>query len=244
MKFENLTWVKFKELSESIKTVIIPWGALEAHGTHLPLSTDTIIANHIAKLISEKVNAFLLPPIPIGYSFHASNFPGTLSFTEETLQQMAFDIAKNLHSYNIQTIIFISGHGGNVEPLEEIAEKIRDKFKIDVLVIFLYSTSDELLEKIENIRTAKSVSNIIHAEEIETSLMLVISPKLVHMEDAKIEYPKVSNEHFRYEKKLGDLTKYCVFGDPTVASIEKGNQLIEIIVDDVLKMIKRFHISP
>ena len=243
MKITNFTWAEFKELNKSVDTAIIPWGALEAHGTHLPLSTDTIIAEHIATLIAGKINAFLLPPIPIGYSFHASNFPGTLSFTEHTLQQIAFDLAKSL-SNNIQNIIFISGHGGNVEPLEEIAVKIRDELELDVLVIYLYFTDDELIKKFNKIKTSESIYDIFHAEEIETSLMLAISPHLVNMKEAKIEYPEVKKEHLRYEKNLGDLTNYCVFGDPTVANVAKGNQFLEIIVEEILKIIKIFQDFP
>ena len=62
MKAENLTWPEFAELSKTMTSVIIPWGSMEAHGTHLPLSTDTIVANYLAKLIAEKIDALIFEP--------------------------------------------------------------------------------------------------------------------------------------------------------------------------------------
>jgi creatinine amidohydrolase len=238
MRFENLTWTEFGEIRKSIKTVIIPWGAFEAHGTHLPLSTDTIIADYIAELIAEKIKALKLPAIPVGYSFQVSNFPGTLSFTEDTLRQMAFELAESLASQGIQTLIFLSGHGGNVAPLEEIAEKIQEDLQLRVLVIFPYDINDALLGKFNVIRTSKSINSVYHAEEIETSLMLAIAPHLVQMSKAKIEYPQLSREHFEYKKKAGEASKYCIFGDPTVATKEKGVQFLQAILEEILKLLE------
>lgn len=236
---EAMSWTEFKRNSEQIKTVIIPWGAVEAHGAHLPLSTDTILAYNIGKKIADKLGVFLLPPIPVGYSFHAANFPGTISFSPETIQNMAFEIAESLRKHGIQNIIFLSGHGGNVEPLEIIAEEIKEKLKINVVVLFLYYTGDSLIEKFKQITTSESVSDIFHAEELETSLMLAVAPDLVQMREAIAEYPKVTEEYLGYEKKLGDLTKYCVFGDPTVATVAKGNKIIDIMVDEILTICRR-----
>ncbi|HUX99448.1 MAG TPA: creatininase family protein [Candidatus Deferrimicrobium sp.] len=240
MKFDNLTWTEFEHLAQSMKTVIVPWGALEAHGPHLPLSTDTIIADHIAELIAEKINALKIPPIPIGYSFHVSNFPGTLSLTEETLKQMAFELAGSLSSQGIQTLIFLSGHGGNVAPLEEIAEKIQEELPLSVLVIFPYSLDDALIEKFNTIRTSDSLYSVYHAEEIETSLMLAISPHLVQMNKAKIEYPQLTKDHFEYKKKAGEASRYCIFGDPTVATKEKGVQFLQAILEEILKFLETY----
>ena len=236
--FETMTWIEFKGVREEVKVAIVPWGAIEAHGVHLPLATDTIIVDHIAKLVAEEINALKLPAIPIGYSYHASNFPGTISFTEETLKHIAWDIARSLEAHQIQKIIFLAGHGGNVTPLEEIAERIRKELKIAILVIFLYYTEDHLIEQFNQVKTSRSIEDIFHAEELETSIMLAISPELVNMKEAKVEYPEISEEYLRYEKKLGDLTEYCVFGDPSVATAEKGKQFIGIILKEILRIVK------
>ncbi|NVM30388.1 MAG: creatininase family protein [Candidatus Helarchaeota archaeon] len=237
MKAENLTWPEFKELSKTMKTVIIPWGSMEAHGTHLPLSTDTIVANHIAELIAEKINALILPAIPIGYCFHAANFPGTLSFTESTLQQMAYELAESLYMHGVRSIVFITGHGDQVGFLEKISERMRDVLKIKVSVLYPFFTDEERVKKFNEIKTSESIYDIFHAEELETSLMLAISPDLVQMEDAKVEYPLISEEDLTSDFPLGDLTDYCVFGDPTVATAEKGRKFLTIMVEELLKIL-------
>ena len=145
---KNLTWPEFKQMSEKIKTVIVPWGSVEAHGTHLPLSTDILVIDYLAKVVAKKIGAFLFPTIPIGFCFHAASFPGTVSITQETLMRMAFDMASSLRSNGIQKIIFMSGHGGNVESLEEIAEDIKDKLDMNVLVVYPFYIDELKVEKI------------------------------------------------------------------------------------------------
>ncbi|MHA1279419.1 MAG: creatininase family protein [Candidatus Helarchaeota archaeon] len=236
---EYVIWVEFQRLSEKIKTVIIPWGAIEAHGTHLPLSTDSIFVTHISKIIAKEINALILPTLPIGYCFHASSFPGTISLTKKTVERMAFEIAKSLRSHGIKNLIFISGHGGNIEPLEKSAQKIKKKLKIMVEVICPFYLDESQIEKFNEIKTSESIYDIYHAEELETSLILAISPHLVKMNEAKVEYPSVPVEYLGYSKRLGDLTRYCVFGDPTAANKEKGDQFLEIMVENILRQLRQ-----
>lgn len=238
MKYEHLTWVEFKELIQSIKTIIIPWGSLEAHGTHLPLATDTIIANYFAELIAEKINAMVLPAIPIGYCFHAATFPGTLSLTISTLKRVACEMVEGLHSQGIQTVLFLSGHGDQVDLLEEVSEELQQNLNMKVAVLYPFFTESEIVKRFNEIKTSKSLYDIFHAEELETSLMLAISPHLVQFSEAKMEYPEISKNQFESGEGLGILSKYCVFGDPTVATAEKGKKFIAIMLEELGRILQ------
>jgi creatinine amidohydrolase len=178
-----------------------------------------------------------LPTLPIGYCFHASSFPGTITITEKAVEQLAFDIAASLQSQGVENLIYITGHGGNLGPLERSAHKIKKKLKVKVLVICPFYIDEAQIEEFDEIKTSDSVHDIYHAEELETSLILAIAPHLVKIDEAKIEYPEVPVEYLGYKKKLGDLTKYCVFGDPTVASSEKGVQFLDLMIGWILKKL-------
>ncbi len=234
---EDLTWVEFEQLNKKCKTVIIPWGSIEAHGTHLPLSTDSIFATHISEMVAKKIDALILPTIPIGYCFHASSFPGTITITEKTVERLAFEVAASLQSQGVENLIYITGHGGNLGPLERSAHKIKKKLNVKVIVICPFYIDEAQIEEFDEIKTSDSVQDIYHAEELETSLILAIAPHLVKMDEAKVEYPEIPADFLGYKNKLGDLTKYCVFGDPTVASSEKGMQFLDLMFGQVLKKL-------
>src|SRR4051794_21590568 len=115
-----MTWAGIAEaVKAGAKTVILPLGATEQHGPHLPLGTDTIRAAALADRLAERVPGSLVAPaLPFGCSDEHSGFPGLLGLGAETLAQIVLDLARRLTQWGIRWLVLLSAHGGNGEALD------------------------------------------------------------------------------------------------------------------------------
>ena len=104
---------------------VIGVGAVEQHGAHLALATDTIMAGGVARRIAEEINGFLLPPIPYGDTWTAEGYPGTVSIKPETLRAILTDIGEGLSRMGVKALVIINGHFGNREPIALAARQLR-----------------------------------------------------------------------------------------------------------------------
>ncbi|HEU4446020.1 MAG TPA: creatininase family protein, partial [Nitrososphaeraceae archaeon] len=166
----GMTDYDFKITLKTVKRAIIPVGSLEQHGAHLPVSTDSLIAEYIAKLLSEKVGAFVLPVISYGVSFeHKPMF--NVSLRNSTLSTMLCDTCISLAENRIREIIILNGHHGNTGALQYIPQEIQSKIPSYVNIHILHYWQ-------------MMTPEFDHAGEVETSLVLAIAPELVHMDRA------------------------------------------------------------
>ena len=134
------------------------------------------------------------------------------------------DIAESLEGWGIKALFVLSGHGSNPQPVKHaIRELIHEKHRIRVLNA-LYLGLETMLAEADSPRWASD----LHAEEIETSLMLAIAPELVHMDRAVADYPPVPPDYGHSELSMGHIMRSGVFGDPTRATAEKGHRWIGI----------------
>lgn len=203
---------------------ILPVGSFEQHGPHLPLDTDNLIAERMAIETAKRSTGLVLPVLNVGYAWVWRGVPGTMTFRFDTYMAVIRDIAESLDAWGIRAVFVLSGHGSNPQPVKHaIRELIHDKLSIRVLNS-VYLGLDEMLAEAASDRWA----NDIHAEEIETSLMLAIAPDLVHMDRAAPDYPVAPPDYGRSELSMGHLMGTGVFGDPTPATAEKGRRWIEI----------------
>jgi creatinine amidohydrolase len=210
---------------------IIPVGSLEQHGPHLPVSTDALIAEHVSKLVAQKVGALVLPAIAYGVSFeHDPMFH--VSLRNSTLSALVCDTCAALAGHGVKEIIIINGHHGNIGALQYIAQdlvgRIPEGVSVHVLHYWHQMKNDELG----------------HAGEVETSLVLAIAPELVKMGKAKAgkikpttkskaAYASIANSPGSFVKMTGN----GVWGDPKKASAETGQHLLKEIVAGLAKTI-------
>ncbi|MBA3750913.1 MAG: creatininase family protein, partial [Nitrosopumilus sp.] len=169
MEIKNLNQYTFSTLvgnSSKIETAIIPLGSLEQHGEHLPFSTDTTIVEYLSKIIAQKTNAFLLPPIYYGVSFEHEPF-FNVSENYDILLNFISDICVSLFKHGVNRLYVINGHHGNIGLLQYVGQHISSKHSIKEK-FFYYINYWQLLDK-----------SFDHAGEVETSLMLFICPELV-----------------------------------------------------------------
>ncbi|KUO43208.1 MAG: hypothetical protein APU95_01790 [Hadesarchaea archaeon YNP_N21] len=235
IELASVPWVKIEETLHKSDLAILPLGAIEEHGPHLPLSTDLIIAEAIAKKVAEKTDAILLPSIPYGYVLSGRDYPGSISIEAGTLSSLIEDICKVLLKQGIKKIAIINQHVPNAPIIRILSKKLEEELGIKLMCITMPGFQEILNEICES---KPWHTGIVHAEEIETSLMLAIKPDLVDMGKAVKEYPPVPEAFDSMPISWRKLSKSGSLGDPTIASAEKGRKILDLMVKKAIEIIK------
>lgn len=226
----------WEDIAENVSRGIIavlPVGAVEQHGPHLPLLTDTILAAGIARRIAEGADALLLPAIAYGDAWTAEGWPGTLSLSPDTLRATVSDLGRGLHRMGIRGLVTVNGHFGNREP---IALAARTLSELGFPVLHLDYPGLETLAA-EHMESAPAGPGFYHADEVETSMLLALAPETVRLDKAKPEYPEFPPLFGHQPMKLSSFNTSGVFGDPRPATAEKGEALLAGIVTESLRLI-------
>ena len=230
MIIEEMNMGEFEEGLHRTRTVFIPFGSVEEHGYHLPLSTDTIEAYEVGKRAAEKIPLFVAPPIHYGSCRSTSRHPGTISISTSTLKSLLKDIIRSFHSHGLKNFIVLTGHAGGSHrmALQDAGEELlAELVDINLAVVTEYDLAKESGKGL--IETPGDA----HAGEIETSRIMHSHPHLVKG-TAEAEYP-----NFPVGILVRDKRKYWpngVWGDPTKASAEKGRKLEELVVAKVVEL--------
>ncbi len=223
---------EFEEGLKKTRTVFVPFGSVEEHGSHLPLSTDTIQAYEVGKGAAEIIPLFVAPPIHYGCCRSTSHHPGTISISSNTLKCLMKDIVRSLHWHGLNKFIILTGHAGGTHRMalqdagEELITEIPD---ITMAVVTEYD-----LAKREGKGIIETEGDA-HAGEIETSRIMHSHPHLVKGSGEK-EFPE-----FPMGILVRDKRKYWkngVWGDPSKASADKGRRLNELVISNVVNLAK------
>lgn len=212
---------------------VLPVGAVEQHGAHLPLLTDAVLATGVARRIAEGCDGLLLPAIAYGDAWTAEDWAGTLSLSPETLRRSVEDIGNGLQRMGVKGLITVNGHFGNREPIN-LAARALSEAGFPVLHLDyprLEALAAELME------SAPAGPGFYHADEVETSMMLALTPETVRMDRAAPEYPEFPALFGSEPMKLSAFNRSGVFGDPRPATAEKGEELIAGIAMESLRLI-------
>jgi creatinine amidohydrolase len=178
-ELSNMSWIEAEEKFKKTKVAIIPVGAVEQHGLHLGLGADWIQAWNIANRVGEKTDALVLPVMPYGVSGHHRDFVGTVFLKPATLQKVVSEILDCLSRYGIKKVVFMNGHGGNLQAISEAAKEARTQHGMVCAIIQWW---DALVNKPILGQPAET-----HGGYAETSLMLASRPEAV-----KIQYAILS----------------------------------------------------
>ena len=123
MELDRMTWPEVRaEQERGRDTVVVAFGATEQHGPHMPLATDALLGDHLARLVADSLDAFVAPTVRIGCSEHHLEFPGTLSISEGTFHGVVADIVRSLVRGGFARAILLPTHGGNFGPLATALE--------------------------------------------------------------------------------------------------------------------------
>lgn len=211
---------------------VLPVGALEQHGPHLPLSTDTLTAEAVAERLADALDALLLPAIGYGATWNMSGYRGTVTLRPETVEALAVDIGTGIEAAGARLLVVVNGDWGNREPLARAAAALA----LPTLVLN-HPGLDEAAERVRESRPA--APGLMHAEEIETSLVLAIAPETVQGA-AEPVYPDFPPEFGVVPMRMHGFSPTGVFGDPRPATAEKGAALLDAVVAASLETIAAF----
>lgn len=233
-EWQELSWQEY-ELVENKKYAILPLGALEQHGPHMKLGTDNFLAEGVARLLSEKIKGILLPTINYGQVWSLKRFPGSLSLSTETLKAIIKDIARGVKFQGVQYLIIVNSHIGNMTAVKEAAREIYDEIGFRV-IYFTYPGINEIAKNV--CQSPKSHPSIIHACEIETSMMLYVDNTKVDMNKAVTEYPEYPPGFDETPIYWDEVSSFGVFGDAKAATRQKGEQIINSVLDNMITIIE------
>jgi len=228
---ENITMSEFKKYLKKTKTIVFPFGTIEEHGRHLPLNTDSLIIQEALKLAAKKKKFFLAPVVPYGVCTTTKDHPGTISISPGTLRKLSFDLVTEAYKKGLRNFLLISGHGGSLHmsAMKETAEVLVEK--LDDIKIAVLSPYDVLWKELSEV---SETPNDSHAGELETSIMLHLSPQSVKGRSPE-EFPNIPRPLI-----VKDKMRYWpggVWGNPNKASEEKGATAINLIVDKIVEII-------
>jgi len=238
----ELTWPEAQARLKEVDIALLPVGAVEQHGPHLPLDTDAFDANYLAERVGAACSdpkPFVLPLIPYGVSYHHDDFSGTLSVGNESLARIVYDLGLSAARNGIVKLIILNGHGGNAASLHFAAQMINRDARIFTCVD-TGETSDADID-----RLAETPADI-HAGEIETSTTLATRPELVRMDKARKYVPRFSSRYLDFSSKhsvdwyarTARLSRSGVMGDPTKASREKGEKMWDVMINNLVEFVE------
>jgi creatinine amidohydrolase len=238
MILEESTWEEAKETFVKTKLAIVPIGAIECHGPHNPLGIECIIVEELARRLNKRVDAIITPTIPVSYSRAWNEFPGTLWVMPATLKAYLEEICNCLVENGVRRIFFLNGHGPNVPVVEEIGQDLASRgvrcAQID-LWRFIGSVAGDLGE---------SRLPLGHSGELPTSVMMALREDLVRRANMRAESPKdtLSNAFpavLQYYPSSA-ATPSAFAGDPTKATLEKGEKILARCLDHLEEFLKRW----
>ncbi len=237
IKWGEMNRWELDQRSEMVDTAILPVGSLEQHGPHLPLDTDSYDAGYLVEKAVEELDSAkppILPTIPYGVSDHHMSFPGTVTLSSDTVEDMVVEIGRSVLQHGFFKLYIYNGHGGNDSALKTAARKLKKETGMAVFVDSFESVYPEKEKIVES-------ANDVHAGEFETSLVLAnreekvdertIPKKEYDFPDEKMEFDH--EPEFFYSWHTHDLTETGVIGDASKASKEKGEKLWDASIQKV-----------
>ena len=243
-QFAYLTWKQVEALDREKTLLVLPTTAIEQHGHHLPLATDTLTNNlllgHALRLLAPQAHVYALPSFCYGKSNEHIGFPGTLSLSASTFMAVVRDIGASVHASGFKRLVLYNTHGGNTSLNDVLARDLRAEFGLRTFC--LSGTAGTKFSEI----SAQEKTYGFHANEFETALLLAATPELVHPQEYTVNYiatlsdpslllPEGGPATFSWLTR--DIAPSGVLGDPTPATAENGTRWVEAAAINIAKAL-------
>jgi creatinine amidohydrolase len=227
--FAYLNWKQVDALPRESTLLVLPTAAIEQHGYHLPLATDTLINSlllgHALGKLPAELSVYAMPPVHYGKSNEHIGFAGTLSVSAATFMAVLRDLGASLASARFQRLVLYNTHGGNTALIDVMARDLRAEFGLRTFA--LHGSGGIAFEGLSEQERMYG----FHAGEVETSLLLASVPQLVERPSYTVNYiadaakPEMllpENAPATFAWLTRDIAPSGVMGDPRPASAEKG----------------------
>jgi creatinine amidohydrolase len=236
-----MSWPAVAAVSRDVP-VVVPIAAVEQHGRHLPVFTDSMLLGEVVRRAAEGLGDRVVwaPLLWLGNSHHHLEFAGTLSAAPRTYLDLIGDLIDNLVSHDFRRVVLLNGHGGNIVPGQQAVFEARQRYRHRDDLLLLAATYWLLGGKPHQVDPAIVQDRMGHACEWETSMILHLAPRLVG--DLSGIEPVPQDASFEPATR-GWLTQersvHGHIGDPRRATAEKGQTLFRIFSHDVVTFLER-----
>jgi creatinine amidohydrolase len=237
---EEMVWPEVESaLGDGTRTAIVAVGSIEQHGPHLPLNMDTLDGDELSRRIATELgDALAAPTIRPGCSGHHMEFPGTITVPPETLMDMIRSYCRSLDEHGFEHIVLIPTHGGNFGPVTTVAPDVARELTATVVPLADLDEHMQLLNEGLSEAGIEYDQDVIHAGAAETAMVLAIDEGLVRGENIEsgpegdISPARLLSEGFK------SITENGVLGDPTEATAEAGEVIIQNVVETYVEHIE------
>jgi creatinine amidohydrolase len=258
-RYEKLTWPEINDAVEMRKVCIVPCGAVEQHGPHLPLDVDIVCPTGIAygagRQIPDKI--LVLPTVSYGYTGHVMDFPGTINNHWEHFIDHVLDITKSLAYHGFKKILLLNGHGSNMPNLDLVARRTNLETDAECILAAWWNLLTVDKEFLPRWRQGKFPGSCAHACELETSLYLYLDGDNVRKDLIRSEPASFNTEDspFNWVDLFGagaatlvswtsSYTQSGVIGEAELATAEKGREAYEEAVRQLVRFVEWFQPRP
>jgi len=245
VEWSRLKARELQELADDRVEVVVPIGATEQHGPHLPVMVDARLATEVSqravRIIAKRQPIVLLPTIWCGMSEHHMSLGGTITLDFPTMFAVLRCVVRSLIRHGFKKIYILNGHGGNTAPLDVIVTELTVEFKIPLAYSTYWTVAEKTIAKLLDRQKA-----LLHACEAETSMIMALHPELVDTEMlSQVQGVYIPGQNsiegvnpgvYRW-RQLSSRSPIGVIGDASTASAAKGEKLIEAIAADLADAI-------
>ena len=260
IRYDHLTWSEINEAAALKKMVVLPIGATQQHGPHLPVDADSLIVTTLALAAAEERRARVLvaPTLPYSYNLEAMDFPGTVSVAARTFMDLCVSLVKSFAYHGFDHILLLNGFGPNDNLVELVGRQIN--LETDALCASCTWPTLLTVDRAFNATWRDSTfPGSSHADELETSLYLAIDEQSVLMSAATDHIPAYQpanlGANFVFQDHFGGGAVYVpgwtsahspngVLGEPTKATVEKGRRILAEATRNLVAVYDEFYERP
>jgi len=240
LEMDRMSWPEIRSEQERGRdTVVLAFGATEQHGPHMPLATDALLGDHLARLVAEQLDAFLAPTVRFGCSEHHLEFPGTISISEQTFHGIVADVVASLARGGFGRVILIPTHGGNFGPLAAAIEAIGPDPGIEVRALTDLGALLAIAQLGEREYDVPMGEGGLHAGEWETSMLAAIHPDMIRLDRREPGYTGDPEQAVGaiFGAGVHSVAENGVIGDPARSSAEHGERYWDEVLRITLEQV-------
>ncbi len=231
----QLSWPELERRVEAGVVAVLPVGAAcKAHGPHLPMNADLLQAEWLASALARRADVLVWPAVAYGYYPAFTDYPGSVSLTRETFERLMREIVCDIRRAGVRSVLILNTGISTIEPLKVVKEAVQGQLRIELANVYEGPHYRRATEAIEEQAAGG------HADELETSILLAIDRCRVDLAKAAPWTPPGMAARGPFSRSRPDdprFSPYGVWGDPTLASEDKGQRLLAAMLEDLLAAV-------